>query len=301
MTTFEDFGPYVEGAGKLVDISFWQWARDAGGNLSIAPDFEQLKQYFDGGIARAGSATLSSGRPYSDYVFDDNLQGLRNAGFDPLGAYWYLRPGVNVEGQAVFAANLVKGRGLDVFVVDVEEAGPASAVFAFLRAFATELTRARELIPDLWIYTGPWAWSRMSGSKTEALNYELWVANYEVDIPASVEPWASANKLPVAHQFTDKGPGKDWGVHSAGLDLNWAHPKLFEEPSPDPEPYPTEFVVVDRLRAPVGLNIRNTPMVNSINRIGTAPPGMVFEVVERAPDPWVKIAVYAHGYYLKDL
>lgn len=297
--TFESFGPYISGAGEIIDISHWQWGRDNQGNIATPPDYRLLKTHARALGIRAGSSRTDNGQPYVDYTFDANYQGAREAGFERVFSYWYWRA-LNPYGSARFFAGLINGKAFDAVVIDVEVAGS----FADLMIFADELFyQLREPKPPIWIYTGPYAWSKITGNKARAVEFGLGIAHYEVNNPTVPEPWASAGIEPRWHQFTDDGPGagQGWGIPvgaAAGLDLGWGHPEFFAEPSPPPPPPEEPLYVITN----TSLNIRTAPVVAPATRIGAVPRGTQFEVVRAEPGgPWLAVVAYLHGDYVAEL
>ena len=300
---FDSFGPYVEGARPKLDISHWQWGRDSAGNIAYAPNYIELREGSgaDAISIRAGSSNSISGLPYADYTFENNYQGSRAAGFSRVSIYWFWRP-LNPFGCAQFLAGLLQGKSVDAIIVDVEVPGNAVNLWIFIDELVRLIPHPH---PPIWIYTSVSKWAQITGDKSRAVEFGLAVAHYEVDTPLLPDPWKSAGIVPLWHQFTDKGPGAghDWGIHKTaaqGLDLGWAHPAYFVDPTPPPEPPPNPVFVV--VKPGTYLNIRTEPNTNPGTKIGTVGPGTTFEVVrEVAGGPWLAVVSYLHSGFVSEV
>jgi GH25 family lysozyme M1 (1,4-beta-N-acetylmuramidase) len=113
----------------------------------------------------------------------------------------------------------------DFELVPPDETNQASAILTYLQAIEEGLG-----IKPM-IYTGkPW-WNRWVGDVEWASDYKLWLAAYyspEATIHPPERFWPG--DLPLGWngnfpsgmwQFSSTMPGREWGVSSTNLDMNW--------------------------------------------------------------------------------
>ena len=198
-----------------VDVSYWQgemnWlkTKSAGANFAFI---------------RAGSINGFTHVCYEDYRWKENIEEAVD--ILPVGAYWYLRPTLDVKKQALYFFNLIKpyiGRKNFRWVIcDIEETGPAVAAKTFL----DEVKRLSEgKVSSKLVYTGPDIWkNRLTGDKSWAIDCDLHIANYEVERPEIPAPWTKYSLW----QFSARGNGKgrEFGASSGDIFFSKG-PKIF--------------------------------------------------------------------------
>lgn len=206
---------------KGIDVSKWQ------------SDMDWIKAADAGAVfafMRASSAT-TAGLPYVDFQFERN--SIEAPQHLLVGHYHYLRPLVTAVQQADYFCDLLENveRHLPP-VCDIEQAGPVSRVHEFV-------DRVRERL-GVWplIYTGVFVWqdNYAAGFNRPC---DLWIARYQVADPfydGPLDPWGFDWRF---WQYTDKGPGAEYGAGSASIDLNWwygSYDDLLEYAGVAPEP-----------------------------------------------------------------
>ena len=236
------------------DISHWQ----------AEVDFNKAKESgIEFAFIKAGGAfTLSLGL-YKDSYFDKNASN--SLGVIPRGFYWYFVPQAGGKKQAQYFKYLVENYKPELpCVVDVEYKGLTSQSYNLnqLEIFLAEF--------DTIIYTSKYAWDNVIGTAGNK-NIPLWVASYpytywfddlitNVKEPLIPNGWTDYNYW----QFTEKAPGKDYGVSSAYVDLDFAKEVTIEEP-----------IKSDNFKLLSSLNIRTRPYVSSSTYITTLPQGSI--------------------------
>ena len=196
-------------------------------------------------IIRAGQGEW----PDPDFAY--NWFYAREAGL-PRGSYWYYDSRVSPQRQTDLWHRVMNGDyGELPHFADFEEsyggshAGPAN--------FKLFLQNARALFPlenELGIYTAYYYWRdhviNAGGDLAYFHQFPLWIANYGVTQPLVPTPWTSNEWL--FWQFTENGPGYQYGAESQGIDLNYFHGDAAAfsarfPRTPQPEPLPTRMEV----------------------------------------------------------
>lgn len=135
----------------------------------------------------------------------------------PRGSYHYYRADEDPEVQARWFSDHAD---LCEFppIVDVEVPGVDADT---LRHFLETVHGLRGVKPI--IYTSLNKWRNVTprgedGRIPWASAYDLWIANYGVDLPAVPKDWYGEWSF---WQFTDSAPGSDYGVYGNTADLNY--------------------------------------------------------------------------------
>lgn len=210
------FIPTIPDKTKIfgADISFYQDDNET----PQKADFQKMKAYgADFVVVRAGQNT------WADPDFRDYWHAAK--GVLPRGAYFYLDSRASIRAQAkLFAETLFGDEGEMPWTVDFEQyankkAGiPVQLQLSHLTGF---LTYMQEYLPNYkripMIYTGHYFWKEFGSTNQEFAKYPLWVARYKASEPLIPPPWKSETFW----QFADTGPGKDMGVESNAIDLNY--------------------------------------------------------------------------------
>ena len=216
----------------FTDISWWNGA----------VDFAKMKAAgAQGVIIRAGSINNVTGIPYTDVQFERNAD-LAPQFFDNVAFYWFMRLNHNINLQADYFCNLVANKAFDWLEPDIEMEGDVAGLFQFT-------ARIEENLPGVYqvIYTNPNTWLfLLTGDQSPAIKYDLHEAHWGVDTPQPLEPWKSAGRAAVIHQFSSEGNGlgETYGAPPTAekdMDLNWVKDdwlKQFEELPPEPPPLP---------------------------------------------------------------
>jgi len=253
----------------------------------------------------------SEGTGRVDKKFVANWKGAKKAGL-LRGAYHFYRPDFHTLEQAQgFYKTLAETKDLGELppVLDIER-----------RPFrATEIRQCLQELERLFgkrpiIYTAPFLWNEMGGVSW-AKDYPLWVAQYPytrwVDNllelilqrkPILPRDWTSW----LFWQFTERGPGRAYGMQSSGLDMNYfagdvaalqafagaevAAPAVEEPPEAGVAPAIPELPTA-RVMSRV-VNVRSTPEVTngnirSVLRAGDEPE--VLAIHQEGNDIWLKI------------
>lgn len=247
------------------DISHWQGV----------VDFEVAKSKgIEYAFIKAGGASTYTLINYTDTRFRENAR--KSFGVMPRGFYWYFVPQAGGKKQASYFKNLVGEYSPELpYVVDVEYKGYLSKYHNSnqLREFLNEFSN-----DEIMIYTSKYAWERVIGNTFPGANqYNLWVANYPyigwfdnlIESVEELKPLLPPDWTEYKYwQFTEKAPGRDYGVSSHALDLNFTGEEI-EEGNGE------EFVLAKLL---TNLNIRTRPYVSSSSYITYLPKGSVVSV-----------------------
>jgi GH25 family lysozyme M1 (1,4-beta-N-acetylmuramidase) len=164
---------------------------------------------------------------------------------------------------------------------------------------------------QLGIYTRASFWDVCVERSNNFVRNPLWVAHYndEINRPAIPQDWLQAGKRETLWQYTDKGPGKEWGMQSYSLDMNrfngsqvelmtWA----WQDYPPPPTEPPSEFTVTVNTQT---LNLRSEPTDagGSATVIGTSTRGKKFNVIGQEVDSqgrvWYRAEVYLASWLTK--
>ena len=255
----------------FTDISWWNGA----------VDFAKMKAAgAQGVIIRAGSINNVTGIPYTDVQFERNAD-LAPQFFDNVAFYWFLRLNHNVNLQADYFCNLVANKAFDWLEPDIEMEGDVAGLFQFAARIEENLPGVYQLIytnPNTWLYL-------LTGNRSPAIAYDLHEAHWGVDTPQPLEPWKSAGRAAVIHQFSSEGNGlgQTYGAPPTAekdMDLNWVKDdwlKQFEELPlpPEPPPSPPELLMKYETRKS---NIRTIPGDNAF--FATVPAGEMWHVYQ---------------------
>jgi lysozyme len=154
----------------------------------------------------------------ADDDFAYNWQAAEEAGI-LRGAYWYITWDVDHIQQAQMLSMAGMGGELPCAADYESRSFPAGLIPGTMRqklsAFLKEVQRITQKAPV--IYTSPSYWLEFGSPNVIWAQYPLWIANYNVEKPTVPAPWKKWNFW----QFTPKGPGKDFGMESFGLDMDW--------------------------------------------------------------------------------
>lgn len=150
------------------------------------------------------------------------LHGFRRG----MYALWlpYLTP---IE-QAQHAVNIYRQYKWELPLAGDFELAPSDGrnVGNEILAYLTHVEQELNVKPI--IYTGKPFWNKYVGDVSWAKNYPLWLASYyppdntvhrpedfwDGDLPIGFDQWS-------IWQFSSTMKGSEWGVQSAGLDMNW--------------------------------------------------------------------------------
>lgn len=133
----------------------------------------------------------------------------------PRGAYHYYRNNFGgIEQAQAFTSALGGDWGELPCVVDCEDTqGTVNATEMLLCLQEIERISGRKPI----IYTGAWWWNPRIGNVAWAKDYDLWVANYGVTVPALPLGWFTWKFW----QYSSSGVGAEYGVASERIDLDY--------------------------------------------------------------------------------
>lgn len=161
------------------------------------------------------------------WIDKEYVKSYRGAGAVglPRGAYWYYDNRYHPQRQAELFSEIVKQAGpleLEMWV-DIEQREYTASPYAGWRNWYDFIERLKQLTDNrIGIYTGPYYWMEFTRD-TPPVNlryfaqYPLWIAQYtSADQPTTPAPWTKWTYW----QFTDQGPGREYGVQSEEIDLN---------------------------------------------------------------------------------
>ena len=222
---------------KLPDVSFWQ--DDPTTPKPI--DFQKMAQKTRGVIIRAGQGI------FEDRVFKTSWANARRAGL-LRGSYWFYDSRVHPKRQAEkFVTVLGDDLGEMEMWCDFEDR--YGGEYGGWRNWYSFMANLQLMIPDkdLGVYTGYYYWNEFARDVDWFGQFPLWQAWYNTDIPPLVPSvW---NKW-TFHQYTDDHPGKEWGVESREIDLNYFDgteadflARYGVQTPPEPEPEPARIVL----------------------------------------------------------
>ncbi|WP_054522187.1 GH25 family lysozyme [Thermanaerothrix daxensis] len=261
------------------DVSHWQ------GEI----DFARMKE------AGANFVFLKASQAeWTDRRFVVNYQAAKQAGL-LVGMYHYLDWTTPADKQARYFAKLIQDYPPDIEpVLDYEERRKAP-----LQRIA--IVAAREFVDIVeentgrvcMVYTSPGYWHEYGSDAASWAECPLWIAHYRVSKPIVPAPW----KDWLFWQYTDRGDGKQYGVSSAQIDLNWYNGTVDELLARYGRPSPEEQNGEPARRAPVMLravsrvNIRSGPSTSHAP-LGILSSGERIEVigikVESAQRVWIR-------------
>ena len=226
------------------DVSFYQNKPDTPQRI----DFQKMRE------AGASFVIIRAGQNlWEDSEFDISWQAAK--GVLPRGTYWFYDSRIDPKFQAkkwLSCFNDQADLGELPHWGDFEDTyGGKFGRWQDWYDFLEELKRLRPGI-RLGVYTGYWYWRERTIAKsipTASLNYfkqyPLWIANYKVNTPLIPEPWNAWTLW----QYTDSGNGRQYGVESNEIDLNYFQGDFQafagsmptsqpEEPKPETKPDP---------------------------------------------------------------
>lgn len=225
-------------------------------------------------IKASGADGAPHGSLYHDVRFTEHWRDARAAGYK-VGAYHYYYPTIDPLSQARWFYNTVSATGflgdyepaLDVeYDPVIEGNGPISA--AGIHACLVEMERLFGRINDHApaVYTSVNYWSKVSGDKSWASAYPLWVANWGVLQPRIPWPWTNW----VFWQYTISNEGQElYGTVSHEIDLdvfngddNAFYAYCYSTPPPPAIPIPLGRVRV----VAANLHVRASPDVTGLDR-----------------------------------
>lgn len=198
------------------DVSFYQSMVEAGKPPRYI-DFQKMK---DAGaeftIIRAGQ------NKWKDRDIAHNWQSAK--GILPRGSYWFYDSRATPKSQAELWISALGGDlgELPLWCDFEDNYGGAWHGWKHWYDFIIHL---QTLAPgkQIGIYTGYYYWNEntlQAGIPAVSLRwfsqFPLWVANYGVSSPLVPRPWESWTLW----QYTDKGDGFAFGVHSRNIDMN---------------------------------------------------------------------------------
>lgn len=275
----------------VIDVSFYQ-------DNDYTPykiDFNiAWRAGIDGVIIRAGQ---------NAWVDEDYVDFCKNADAAklPRGAYWFYDSRLSPVPQADLFADVVEAGGefpaLGLWG-DYEElyGGKYGGEYNFMMF----MERLKVRFPGklLGIYTGPDYWTNHTSTATHTYfkQYPLWIANYDVTVPAIPKPWERDEWT--LWQYTYRGDGARYGVESSRLDMNYfggtldAYRSFFNIPDYQPVVPPDlgdgmYNCKVQENRTPY-VNLRDAPNGNDI---GDVPPNTEFRADRIENDslgrPWL--------------
>ncbi len=198
------------------DISFYQ----DDNTTPQGVDFDKMRERSDFVIIRAGQNT------WLDPDFKHNWQAAKKAGI-PRGSYWFYDSRSEPKAQAeLWRDALGDDQGELPLFADFEESydGP----YTGWQKWYAFLEYVKRMMPDkeVVIYTGYYYWKENAPDPNlhpESLEYfhqyPLWIARYGASEPLVPAPWEEDEWT--FWQFTEHGEGADYGVETAGIDLNY--------------------------------------------------------------------------------
>lgn len=228
----------------LVDLSFYQDENSTPQGI----DFNLLKeQGCSGVIIRAGQNL------WDDPDFKVNWQAAKEAGL-PRSAYWYLDVRVSANTQAKrFKDLLAQDPPEFIPFVDFEQ-GPVAVMEKDKRGKTVKVYKQLNVshlngfietfAQPIGIYTGPAYWAANGSKDARYLKHPLWLAHYTTEDKIIIpRPWQNY----LLWQWTAEGPGKQYGMESNAVDLNyfkgdaaaWADYVDIQDPLPNPIPSPS--------------------------------------------------------------
>jgi len=183
-----------------IDVSRWQGEIDWHSVAEVGNRFAVIR------------ATV--GNQYTDPRFAVNWSSARDAGL-LVSAYHVLKPMQSADSQMAHLRDVLGNRKADLpLVLDIELHDDLSNIEVTTRI--RECLRGAERIDKRKpvIYTARWFWNIHVLSSSEWSQYDLWVANYDVDTPSLPTGWSECKFW----QYSQEGnvPGI-----SAKTDLNW--------------------------------------------------------------------------------
>ena len=256
----------------IVDISYWQGLPYTESPADSGIDYDLLASKVDGVILRASTGS------YKDLRFEQNYQELKARGV-PLACYHFFKPVVTTAAQ-IFVFDQARGdKVFDLphfhYALDVE--APASGWSQ--NKYRAEVQLMIDACGFDCVYTRASFWDPVIGYWWPGNTPDLWIAHYGVEDPA--EPVAAPPYT--LHQFSEKGPGAEFGVVSASIDLNKLNPETQPPPPEPPDPEPCEYPQTGKVNAGGMLNLRSYPALDSKYKIRTMQNGTALTIYDELP------------------
>lgn len=192
---------------KLPDFSFWQ--DDPTTPQGI--DFTQTRNQTRGVILRAGQGS------WQDNEFDISWANAKAAGLI-RGSYWFYDSRTHPKRQAEKYAEVL---GSDIGEMELwcDYEDRYGGKYGGWRNWYDFMENLKLLIPsaNLGVYTGYYYWNEFAYGQKYFGQYPLWIAWYNPAPPLIPHIWKDWTYW----QFTDDAPGREYGVESREIDLNY--------------------------------------------------------------------------------
>ena len=202
---------------NVPDISFWQYRYKTDGSIEQYVDFNLMAVKSPGVILRAGQGMAP------DKVFPISWKQAGEAGL-ARGSYWFYDPRVEPKRQAETWAKVTDGLPQEMeFFADFERllvGGAEAHGYDNPHQWYDFMEYSKQLMPNrkFGVYTGYYYWQERFFGATPPdywKQYPLWIAAYG---PKALIPKPFTDYL--FWQFSDNGPGPEYGVASGNIDLN---------------------------------------------------------------------------------
>jgi GH25 family lysozyme M1 (1,4-beta-N-acetylmuramidase) len=245
-----------------------------------------------------------------------------------IGYYHWLQQAVDPKVAFKFHNNFIKDYPTALpYIVDFEEPSVTDySDYIWRLEIWTELAKENLINDDPIIYTGAWYLDRMRASlgvssyqkkMSKFASFPPWFALYsrfspkryclfknkQVFTPWNGDDWvmwqySDAADFPY-YKDDDQYNGREWGISSAGLDMNlvkisWLQ-KYINNNSPIPEPYPD--IMKYRITATRGLRIREEANTTS-QILSVLPCGTIVEIQSIDKNHWGKLYGQAGYIYM---
>ena len=252
------------------DVSFWQYRYKEDGSIEQEINFDLMSLKSPGVILRAGQGIVP------DKVF---LRSWRGAGLADMvrGTYWFYDPRVEPKRQAEAWAEITEGLPQEMeFFGDFERllvGGKEIHGYDNPHQWYDFMEYSKQLMPHrkFGVYTGYYYWQeRFFGEVPDNYwkQYPLWIASYGPK-PSIPKPWDTY----LFWQFTDNGPGPEYGVASGNIDLNSFNETLTDfntkYQSIQENKMTTQFTMVARQD---GTRARSSTETTDTSNVVTVPP-----------------------------
>lgn len=262
------------------DISFYQ-DNDA---TPEGVNFDKMKKKANFVIIRAGQNT------WIDSDFKENWQAAKKAGM-PRGSYWYYDSRSEPKKQAEkWKTALGDDWGELPLCADLEE--NYGGAYKGWEKWYVFLEHLKKIMPnkEVLIYTNYYYWkdnapnkNTQAGSLAYFHQYSFWVARYQATEPLVPPPWKKDEWT--FWQYTDRGKGKDYGVESGSVDLNYFNGTLDDFNAR----FNLDAVPATSKSYKVDLSLRENPDINAL-LIGTLAHDEVIEHLEQNTNgDWLRI------------
>lgn len=237
-------------------------------------------------VLRAGQRT------WADPDYKDYRKAVE--GILPWGAYWFFDSRSEPIAQADLFWSIVGEIPPLALIADYEERyqGPYAGWVNFKKFLLRIQSLSNIPIEHLWIYSAYYYWIEHSPQDQPAEldffgRYPYWHAQYTSSLDLLIpKPWAGKMDEPIAHQFTDAGDGRAYGVESLDIDLsylNMTREQFFEYTNFKPQGEPNMVYG----KTAVNLRARSGPSA-SYSTILTMPAGTIVSA-EIIQNGWWKL------------